>query len=465
MKLMRLPKIITAAGLATLALAAPASADSISFLRGGDIWVASTDGSKQVQITHSGGYSYQSQADDGTFIALAGRRLHRLDRKGNVLADFSTPVSGDIAAPNDSEFRGPFKPEISPDGTKVVYEYFWDYEYHKPGCEPAGTWYCTERHTYQGVAYSYADRMTGWDELGRGNRSGWVYPSWIDNDTITASHPSEPLNVEVKYNDLDADPPEFQDWFTDESVWNIKDGEVARQGDKAVFITTKPYGYEGGHDDGQVTIYTMNGPAPAAPQQCMSYTSGHLNGSPTFSPAGDGLAWEVMASSGNGYVYDIMAADPNAACNPDAEPVPGTVIIADGRQPDWGPADVPQADRPTKPVEPADDGHTVTPEPQQPQRPTQPVEPTRPAIRKVTLNRRALARAVKRGLVVKFKVPGAGTVSAEASQGARLVAKGSRRAARAGTVAVRLRFGAAARRALRGRRSARLTVRMTFRAG
>ena len=126
---------ITAAAVTTaLALAGPASADSISFLRGGDIWVASPDGANQVQITRGGGYSYQSQADDGTFIALAGRRLRRISRGGEVLADFSTPVSAEKVDDKTSYFMGPFDPEISPDGSRVVYSYLWQDIFNKPGC-------------------------------------------------------------------------------------------------------------------------------------------------------------------------------------------------------------------------------------------------------------------------------------------------------------------------------------------
>src|SRR4051812_6277582 len=40
-----------------LALAASAQADSISFIRSGDIWVAASDGTQQVQLTKDGGYS------------------------------------------------------------------------------------------------------------------------------------------------------------------------------------------------------------------------------------------------------------------------------------------------------------------------------------------------------------------------------------------------------------------------
>ena len=62
---------LATAGTALLC-AAPASADSISFLRGGDIWVACPDGPQQVQITHDGGYTHQSQADDGRSSRLKG---------------------------------------------------------------------------------------------------------------------------------------------------------------------------------------------------------------------------------------------------------------------------------------------------------------------------------------------------------------------------------------------------------
>lgn len=75
----------------TLTAAPAAQADSISFIRGGNVWVTSTDGSQQVQVTTSGGYSYASRADDGTFIALHGRRLHRIAPTGQITADFDTP--------------------------------------------------------------------------------------------------------------------------------------------------------------------------------------------------------------------------------------------------------------------------------------------------------------------------------------------------------------------------------------
>lgn len=86
-------------------------------------------------MTESGGYSFASQPDDGTLIGLNGRRLHRIARDGTILADFSTPVSGEQNG-NGVVFEGPFDPAISPDGTKVAYSYLSTTVWTDPGCTP-----------------------------------------------------------------------------------------------------------------------------------------------------------------------------------------------------------------------------------------------------------------------------------------------------------------------------------------
>jgi hypothetical protein len=60
--------------------APPVFADSIVYEKGGNVWVASPDGSGQRQLTTSGDYGRPSQADDGTIIAARGDVLERLDR-------------------------------------------------------------------------------------------------------------------------------------------------------------------------------------------------------------------------------------------------------------------------------------------------------------------------------------------------------------------------------------------------
>ena len=127
-----------AAALLVLACGAPAaSADSIAYVKDGNVWLTTPDGSRQYQVTSAGGYSDVSQADDGTMIALNGVRLHRLDRAtAHVIADFDTPVSDTRPAPSKT-FYGPFDPAISPDGTKVAYTYYYMTQSQNPTLLPA----------------------------------------------------------------------------------------------------------------------------------------------------------------------------------------------------------------------------------------------------------------------------------------------------------------------------------------
>src|SRR5689334_15458032 len=101
--------------LAALALPATAQADSISFIKGGDVWLAAPDGSQQTRLTTSGAYKAASQGDDGTLVAISDRKLYRLDRTtGAILNEINTPLG--------IGWFGPWEPAVSPDGTKVAYE-------------------------------------------------------------------------------------------------------------------------------------------------------------------------------------------------------------------------------------------------------------------------------------------------------------------------------------------------------
>ena len=120
-------------------------------------------------------------------------RLHRLDREGNVLADFDTPVSDTRPAPV-KQFYGPFEPAISPDGTKVAYTYYWLSQSQNNTCFPPT---CMTTINEGGTGYSHADRQTSWDEPGLGYHSGWRHPSWVDNDTTLLANPTHMPNHDV----------------------------------------------------------------------------------------------------------------------------------------------------------------------------------------------------------------------------------------------------------------------------
>ena len=184
-----------AAALLVLACGAPAaSADSIAYIKDGNVLLSTPDGSRQYQVTTAGGYADVSQADDGTMIALNGVRLHRLDRDGAVLADFDTPVSDTRPAPSKT-FYGPFDPAISPDGTKVAYTYYCMTQSQNADLLPAHV--RRRRSTRAAPATRSPTARRGWDEPGIGYHSGWRHPSWVDNDMTMLSNPTHLPNRDI----------------------------------------------------------------------------------------------------------------------------------------------------------------------------------------------------------------------------------------------------------------------------
>ena len=139
--------------LAGLAVApATAAADSILYMRDGDVYLTTPDGSHAARVTTSGGYASATQADDGRIIALKDSRFHLLNRYGDVLADFSPVAPGTAGT---ITLKGPFDPAISPDGTKVAYGFYVQYKAGDPNCgRPGG---CQVGHLYAGTGYSRSD--------------------------------------------------------------------------------------------------------------------------------------------------------------------------------------------------------------------------------------------------------------------------------------------------------------------
>src|SRR6476659_8964621 len=86
------PILRRAAVLAGLCLAiapAAASADSLVFVKSGNVWLSQPDGSGAYQVTTDGTtsspYRSPSQADDGTIAAGHGDDIVRMTQNGTVL--------------------------------------------------------------------------------------------------------------------------------------------------------------------------------------------------------------------------------------------------------------------------------------------------------------------------------------------------------------------------------------------
>ncbi len=425
-----------ATALLVLVCGAPAaSADSIAYIKQGNVWLSTADGARQFQVTSTGGYSDVSQADDGTMIALKGVRLNRLDRMGNVLADFDTPVSDTRAAPSKT-FYGPFDPAISPDGTKVAYTYYYLTQSQNGTCFPPQ---CVTTINEAGTGYSWADRQTSWDEPGLGYHSGWRHPAWVDNDMTMLANPSHLPNADVILDRIsdggNGHGNMVMNWFSD-TVNNphVSGGDITRDKRKLAFQT--------GTGDNTLTVYNLrafptawkDGDAVGSDlQRCYRYTApaGQSYSQPTFSPDGAGLAFGLADG-----VH--VAAVPNfgAECTMEGATPDPPLVIPGASEPDWGPADVP-AGRPTLPPPPV-------------------VQPTKPTKADTTTTFAASVTSATRsgGVKLSIKVPGKGKLTATAKKGAKTVASASKTVKQAGTTALKLK--------LKVKTKGKLSVKVTF---
>ena len=450
-------KTITAlASVAALAAAAaPAAADSIAYVKDGDVWLSTPDASRQFQVTKTGTYHYVSQADDGTMIALApGERLHKLSRTGEVLADFATYVSdGSPQAGPVNQFAGPFAPEISPDGKLVAFEWMNKSYSAGEGCNASTVPPCYVLNSSQGVGITRSDGFTPFGDFGL--LTGWIGPQWLSNDKLLRSDPSVGMNEDTVLNVIGPGKgdDEMKRWFWDDKQGlGVREVELSRDGKIAAGIA--------GMGDEQLRLYRILYDPWTAPAQnlkpwgdpnvpvvepCTGFgepEGGRFEGF-SLSPDGRGIAYTV----GNG-VWVAELPDISGGCGPqigaNALKLPGA------KHPDWGPADVP-AERQSQP----EPGPSPTPGP------TPSPGPQGTAL-KVSVSKAKLARALRSGLVVKVRTGGPGAVSAVARRGSAKVASGKGRAGTSGSASVRLRFTRAAARKLRTARVVRLSVTTTF---
>jgi hypothetical protein len=441
-----LSRLLAVAGALTLAAAAApaAHADSIAYVKDGNVWLSTSDGARQFQVTTSGGYSTVSQDDSGAMIASFGTRLHWLGRDGVVRADFYTPVSTGPGAQSGGDGRqwfGPFDPKLSPDGRKVAYH--WYYRQIDGGCLPEYQTVCV--YMRQGTGYSKPDGITSLDDPQFKSQSGWIYPTWTDEGNATVlSDPSPSIGNEdlVIHTPYPYDGTSGMVRWANEPDVELHDGEFDP--------THRKMAYVAGESHERLRIYrTPEGLYPYFPRGCYEFgdpAGGRFDG-PTWSPDGSKLA----VAQGDGiYVADVPALtlDP---CDQGATEM--RMLIPGGRSADWGPADVPPARAVVTPPD-ARAPTERTPSGRAPRAArTTAVLASKPA------SKRALAR---RGVALKVSCTKACRVSATIRLGARRLGGASARLTRPGSKTVTVRIATAQRAKLLKARKPRLRVLVTI---
>lgn len=432
------------ASAALLAGAAPAAqADSIAYVKDGNVWLSTSDGARQYQVTTAGGYSTVSQDRYGDMIATHGTRLHWLGRDGVVRADFYTPVSTGPGAQSGGDGRqwyGPFDPKLSPDGRKVAYH--WYYRQIDGGCLPEFQTVCV--YMRQGTGYSKPDQITALDDPQFKSQTGWIHPTWTtDGDATVLSDPSpaignEDLVIHTPY------PFEGTDglarWANEADV-QLHDGEFDPTHRKMAYITSD--------DHERLRIYrTPEGLYPYFPRGCYEIgdpVGGRFDG-PSWSPDGAKLA----VAQGDGiHVIDVppLTADP---CDQGA--TAPRLLIPGGRSADWGPADVPAARAPVTPPDTPRTPGARTPAGRAPSKTTATLA-AKPA------TKQALA---SRGVALKISCAKACKVSASIRLGTRRLGAGSARLKRAGTRTLTVKVAKAQRARLLKARKPRVRVQVAI---
>jgi hypothetical protein len=370
-------RLALAAALAGAALPAVASADSIVYVKDGDVWLTEPDGSRQFQVTTGGGHTSVSQSENGVIVAARGNGLVRLSRTGEVLNEITTAIK-------NGNWNGPYDIDVSPDGTRVAYGFLYQRIFADPTC-PFTPSQCASSSVFSGVAYS----QTSGPASGVPMHTGWSYPAWVDDSLLLHSEADGVLNKETIVRPFGSANTTGQQWYTHPAIGRMRDATV--RGNTLAFV---------GPESGQVLgVAHFDGAPGSSPtvDDCFAYQqpTGQFR-SPTLAPGTRSLAWAEDDGIWRGD-FD------NTSDGCDGAPGNGRLIVAGGRSPDWGPADVP-APRTEKPKDDSPQGDAPETKPPSREVPKPPVKlGPAPRTAQVTLSvsRARLARALSRGLTVK----------------------------------------------------------------
>ncbi len=304
---------LTAALLAVLVVAAPAAAQAgdgtVLYIHGGNVWMATPDGSQRHQVTGDGGWSAPSMADDGTIVAIKDRAIVRLDAAGTVLSSF---------VPN-AFASGPQEAQVDPSGELVL---FWSVEV------------CTDPNgQLRGCFWTQIVYADGRQVEPLGDVVLDYNGTWLPNgDVAVGSYGVETFGI----GDSETTP-----WFRFDN--DFEPGTIAGPDDigslsvdrAGEWLVANGYVFDNGQaEDGSdsrgvegLLFYELNGPPPAQPEQVSCIVEEPEDGPSfdlvRFAPAGDGFVVSITddptdASEATTDVMVVRDFDP-ATCDAQLE--------------------------------------------------------------------------------------------------------------------------------------------------
>ncbi len=443
-----------AATAVALAAAPAASAESIVFVKDGNVWLTAPDGSRQHQVTADGTaespYRSPSQADDGTIAVSHGQLIKRIQQNGRVINTIDPPALVDSTSrPVDGV---PVAVAISPDGSKIAYS-FSSYS-----CPIA--WECGARAV---TGITHADRFTPAEAFATATFGN---PRWVGNHRLLVTGGE---NWHVNLIDI-APGSAVVNWFNDriyfDDTSDLGEGAVSRDGRRVAAI----HGYDGEWPGSVRRMIWLNaigdtlaGPLrqPVPDPVCLTPPIRGTH-SPTWSPDGSGLAF----TRPDGLHVARNVPSTGAECGAFSP----QLVVAGAIEPHWGPAaidpqPIPGPQPPPQPNPNPNPKPYPTPDGKAPAAKKASLSVVGAASRK-TVARKGLRVRVK-GLAAGKKVTVRLRVDAKAAKRLKLgkkgatLASGSAKASKKGVATVRLKLGRKAAKVVRnhkGRIAAKLTA-------